>query len=103
MPDNKYRVSGAMFPNDKPNGPVFSGFVEIDGVKTHIALWEKQSKAGNDYLQVSEDKRAAEKAAGQSGGGGASKFRRPAASPTSGKPNPNLDMDDDIPFSPEMR
>jgi hypothetical protein len=69
--------------------------IEIDGVKTYVALWEKVAQSsGKQYLQISEDKRAAEKAAGgPAQGGGASKFRRPA--PTSPKPN---DMDDDIPF-----
>lgn len=99
---NKYRVNGAIFQNNKPNGPMYSGVVEIDGVKTYIALWEKRSAAGNDYLQISEDKKAADKAAGnqsQQGGGAANRFARPAPqrapTPPAAK---NADMDDDIPF-----
>lgn len=56
MPQGKqYRVSGALFQRDR--GPAFSGFVEIDGVKTYISLWEKVSGSGTTYWQVSEDRK----------------------------------------------
>jgi len=99
----KPRISGAVFSRDVPNGPVFSGIIEIDGVKTAISLWEKTSAAGNQYLQISEDKRGQAKidasgGGGQSQFGGASKFRRPV-SPVTKKPEPDDDMDgDSIPF-----
>src|SRR6516162_4532497 len=77
MNNNQKRVGGALFERQNPNGPAFSGFVEIDGVKTHIALWSNTSKAGQPYLGVTEDVRAAQrdaqKAAGQ--GPGQSSFR----------------------------
>jgi len=105
MQNNKYRVSGAFFENDRPNGPAFSGFVEIDGVKTHIALWPKTSAKGDNYFQVTEDRR---KNQAQQGGvpGGIPAPRspfgnRPSAKPPM-RPATNNDMDDDIPFHPEL-
>lgn len=92
MPE--YRVKGAFFENVKDVGPAFTGFVEIDGVKTSIALWPKTSAAGANYLQVSEDK----KKPGAAGGGAPpakSPFKPRQPAPT--RPQPN-DMDDDIPF-----
>lgn len=53
----EYRVKGALFENIKDSGPAFTGFVEIDGVKTSLALWPKTSAKGDRYLQVSEDKK----------------------------------------------
>jgi hypothetical protein len=54
---NDYRIKGAFFENVKDTGPAFTGFVEIDGVKTSIALWPKTSAKGQNYLQVAEDKK----------------------------------------------
>lgn len=96
MTQTKYRVNGAIFQNEKPNGPAFSGVIEIDGVKTYIALWEKRSAAGKDYLQISEDKKAADRAARNTETApAASKFKRPAPP---NRPMRKDDMDDDIPF-----
>lgn len=78
----KFRVSGALFENDK-GGPAFTGFVEIDGVKTNIALWPKRSAKGNDYLQVSEDMKKSVQAPSAPQIGSPFKKRQPA-------PNPNL-------------
>jgi hypothetical protein len=104
----KYRISGALFSKDAPNGPVFSGVIEIDGVKHAISLWEKTSAAGNQYLQVSEDKRGQAKIDAGTGTGGSftpavNKFKRPAPQvrPDARKPD-DLDSDD-IPFAPEFR
>lgn len=95
MPE--YRIKGAFFENEKDVGPAFTGFVEIDGVKTLMALWPKTSAAGKNYLQVSEDKKK------HGAGGGAPppakspfKPRITPAPQTNRKPDP--DMDDDIPF-----
>ena len=52
----QYRVRGALFENENPNGPAFRGFIEIDGVKTQITLWPRTSNKGQNYLAVSEDK-----------------------------------------------
>lgn len=90
MPGN-FRVSGAFFENKKDTGPAFSGFVEIDGVKTNITLWPKTSKAGQNYLQVSEDKKPRTTSGGPQSGS-PFKPRQPAA-----RPQQN-DMDDDVPF-----
>lgn len=103
-----YRIGGALFSKDIPNGPVFSGTIEIDGVKHAISLWEKTSAAGNQYLQISEDKRGQAKIDGGnpnpnlrgSAGGAVNKFKRPTPAPPS---KPSNDMDDDIPFAPEFR
>lgn len=89
----EYRVKGAFFENTKDTGPAFTGFVEIDGVKTPMALWPKTSAKGENYLQVSEDKK---KAAAAPAPRSPFKAREP-------NPAPNLrgsksDMDDDIPF-----
>jgi hypothetical protein len=101
MPD--YRVKGAFFENVKDSGPAFTGFVEIDGTKTMIALWPKTSAAGANYLQVSEDKKkAAPSTPSARGGGSPFKPRQPAPQPSGGG-HPGSDMDDDIPFSPEWR
>jgi hypothetical protein len=56
MPNN-FRVKGAFFENDKQTGPAFTGFIEIDGVRTEIALWPKTARSGVNYFQVSEDKK----------------------------------------------
>ena len=111
---NNYRVKGAFFENMKPTGPAFTGFVEIDNVRTEIALWPKTSQKGVNYFQVSEDKK---KPAQQSGAPGprrgsgsfgpgqnfAPRSQPPQAQytkPTSGPQHhqPINDMDDDIPF-----
>lgn len=92
MPE--YRVKGAFFENVKDVGPAFTGFVEIDGVKTSIALWPKTSAAGANYLQVSEDK----KKPGAAGSGtppAKSPFKPRQPVPPRSQPN---DMDDDMPF-----
>ena len=60
----EYRVKGALFENTKDSGPAFTGFVEIDGQKTMLALWPKTSAQGQNYLQVSEDKKRAAPAGG---------------------------------------
>jgi len=100
-----YRVKGAFFENIKDSGPAFTGFVEIDGVKTMIALWPKTSAKGDNYLQVSEDKKQAKKTAAPSGS--PLRPRMPAPKPNlrgSGNdppgelPRRKSDMDDDIPF-----
>ena len=92
----EYRVKGAFFENTKDVGPAFTGFVEIDGVKTSIALWPKTSAKGDNYLQVSEDKKKVTAA------GGGTPMKSPFK-PREPSPAPNLrggksDMDDDIPF-----
>lgn len=97
MPE--YRVKGALFENKKDIGPAFTGFVEIDGVRTLLALWPKTSAKGDNYLQVSEDK----KRPGAAGGGtppakSPFKPRQPAAQPNLRKPEPDDDDPDSIPF-----
>jgi hypothetical protein len=86
----EYRVKGAFFENEKDAGPAFTGFVEIDNVKTYVALWPKTSKAGANYLQVSEDRK---KTTPQTSAQPKSPFK-PRVSP----PATKTDMDDDIPF-----
>jgi hypothetical protein len=88
----KYRVSGAMF-EATGNGPAFTGFVEIDGVKTHIALWPKRSAKGDDYYQVSENKPR------QQGQGAATPQQRSPLKPRrSDNDDPFGDGGDSIPF-----
>jgi len=85
----EYRVKGAFFESDK-GGPKYTGFVEIDDVRTNIALWPKVSAKGDDYLQVSEKKPMP---------GAGTAPRAPAMnSPIKQAPPRNRDMDDDIPF-----
>ena len=104
MPSNNPpRISGALFAGTSQNGPAFKGMIEIDGVKHFICLWPKQSKAGADYLQVSEDK----KKSGTQAGGFQSKAQAPqgfkprpqtfGTQPNNNRIPPSLD-DDDIPF-----
>lgn len=88
----EYRVKGALFENVKDSGPAFTGFVEIDGTKTMLALWPKTSASGQNYLQVSEDKKRT--------GGTTPPPSAPLKSPFKPRatPKPQTDMDDDIPF-----
>ncbi len=101
MSQGKYRVSGAFFENTK-GGPAFSGFVEIDGVKTYLALWPKTSAAGNNYLQVSEDKKApgAKPQGAQQPGQFKPRTQQAPVRPTA---RPADDDEDEIPFAPEFR
>ena len=96
----EYRIKGAFFENIKDSGPAFTGFVEIDGVKTQMALWPKTSAAGQNYLQVSEDKKGKKAAAPSSGGHSPFKARKPIGNDPPGKPIPHDDDDDGdmIPF-----
>jgi hypothetical protein len=105
----EYRVKGAFFENPKDSGPAFTGFVEIDGVKTPMALWPKRSAAGANYLQVSEDKRQAQKQSNKAAGNSPFQPRLPKTEreeirrlqgndPQGELPRRDSDMDDDIPF-----
>ena|SRR5258707_15882206 len=102
MSDQQYRVKGAFFENER-GGPAYTGFVEIDGVKTKLALWAKTSQAGQQYLQVSEDKKMVGGPV-PSGGHAPSRGFTPAARRAPAPPRPHDppygrdDMDDDIPF-----
>lgn len=101
----QFRVGGALFEVENPNGPAFSGVIQIEGVEYKVACWPKTSAAGKNYLQISEDKRARE---ASGGGGQQNRFtQRAIGGPSPGyklgnppdKPgNRNDDMDDDIPF-----
>jgi hypothetical protein len=90
MPE--YRVSGALFEVDRQGGPAFTGFIEINGEKTMLALWPKTSAKGQNYFQISEDKKRVDKMAN----------RPKAASPFKPKPsitsNDPRDDGEDIPF-----
>lgn len=104
MPNqSKPRVAGAIFQNTSGRGPEYTGVVEIDGVKTQIALWPKVSQGGKNYLQISEDRKRP-----QGAGPGAP---RPSGSPMPQRPQgyqpgrpaqpkkpDDDDMDDTIPF-----
>ena len=86
------RVTGALFERDNPNGPALSGFIEIEGVKTYIAIWPRTSKAGQGYYGIDEDKRKAEreaqKAQGQQRFSSGGSFR--GARPFQPRTNPNI-------------
>jgi hypothetical protein len=90
MPE--YRIKGALFENERDSGPAFTGFVEIDGVKSMIALWPKVSAKGARYLQVSEDKKKANATSSTPPASSPFKPRKPIGNDARG------DMDDDIPF-----
>lgn len=102
--NNNYRIKGAFFENENPSGPAFTGFVEIDGVKTFIALWPKTSpKTGVNYFQCSEDKKKNQAQGGQAPAPMAprSPFNRPSARPALQKKTDPFDDGDDgdqIPF-----
>lgn len=81
-----YRIKGAFFENEKEVGPAFTGFVEIDGVKTMMALWPKTSAAGKNYLQVSEDKKK----------GGTKPAPNSPFKPRQSNPQPNLRGNDPV-------
>lgn len=87
----KQRVSGSLFPSTSVNGPLMKGFIEIDGAKFQIVIWENTSKAGNQYYTIKEDKSPPKQ---QSTG-----FHQPRSFGQSpAKTMPIEDMDDDIPF-----
>lgn len=100
MPE--YRVKGALFENERDSGPAFSGFVEIDGTKTHITCWPKTSAAGKNYLQISEDRKKAVGGAGAPPPRSPFKPRQPAAQPnlrgSGNRVDDDLDDGSDIPF-----
>tara|TARA_R110000868_G_scaffold95592_3_gene262789 strand:- start:67 stop:306 length:240 start_codon:yes stop_codon:yes gene_type:complete len=51
--DNELR--GAAFPNHKafsPKSPTHIGFVEIEGRKFDLAMWEGKSSNGIEYLSI---------------------------------------------------
>lgn len=91
---SKYRISGALFENQKDRGPAFTGIIEIDGVKHSIALWPKTSAKGMNYLQCSEDKKKPVPTGGGPQSGSPFKPRTPPSPPLLS----HNDMDDDIPF-----
>jgi hypothetical protein len=93
-----FRVKGAFFENLKDTGPAFTGFVEIDGVKTQIALWPKTSAKGQNYLQVAEEKKRP--AAGSAPARSPFKPRQQAPQQPQGygPGYKNNDLDDDVPF-----
>ena len=45
---------GAAFPREKknPNAPDYSGPLNIDGKELEISIWNKTSKAGNEFLSI---------------------------------------------------
>ena len=91
--NQKYRVSGALFENERQTGPLYSGFIEIDGVKTQISVWPRTANSGKNFLSISEEKPRVPQQ-------GAPQVRSPQVqtrSPFPGKPR-NEDMDDDVPF-----
>jgi hypothetical protein len=99
-----FRVKGAFFENVKDTGPAFTGFVEIDGVKTQIALWPKTSAKGQNYLQVAEEKKRSGAVAppkspfrprGQQQQ--APQQQAPQQQPQGYGPGYNNDLDDEIP------
>lgn len=47
-------INGCFFPNDR--GPKYKGFIEIDGVRHQLTLWDRTSKKdGKPFLGVSKD------------------------------------------------
>jgi hypothetical protein len=45
---------GAAFPREKknPNAPDYSGPLNIEGKELEISIWNKTSKAGNEFLSI---------------------------------------------------
>lgn len=45
---------GAAFPREKknPNAPDYSGPLNVDGKELEISIWNKTSKAGNEFLSI---------------------------------------------------
>jgi uncharacterized protein (DUF736 family) len=54
--DKKYdnRNSGAAFrkENSNPKAPKWSGPLNVDGKDYEVSIWEKTSKAGNEFLSL---------------------------------------------------
>jgi hypothetical protein len=78
-------VKGCLFPNQK--GPVYKGFIEIDGKRTNIVAWNRNSnKDGKPFLGLSFDAPRDDAA------------RQPQQERVPGSVNTKIDMDDEIPF-----
>ena len=83
----KNENSGALFTNDRKetdNHPDLKGTINVDGQDYWISAWNKTSKAGNDYISLSVQKKEV-----QGSPEHLKKYERPEA------PGPH---DDDVPF-----
>lgn len=61
--DNKKPGTGVAFPprNGNSNGPTYKGHIILpNGEVIGVAIWEKRSQAGNDFLSISIDDREGE-------------------------------------------
>jgi len=112
------KINGALFEGTNPNGPAFSGFIDIHedipaGTKLYVACWPRTSKKGDAYLNVDEDVRRtqqAQQALPQAqpqrptmSSTGLRRFQprtnlNITTGPQGGGGRPQRDMDDDIPF-----
>ena len=97
---DKYRIKGAFFGEHQKHRSSIYWICRNRRVKTLMALWPKTSAKGDNYLQVSEDKKKAMQPAS------APPAPRSPFKPRGNDPQgslPRNDMDDDIPFAPEFR
>lgn len=56
--DNTNR--GVLFPNDKKGNekrPDLTGDINVEGVEYRLSAWKKSSKAGNNFLSISIQKK----------------------------------------------
>ena len=62
--DNTNR--GALFPNDKKGNekrPDMTGDINVEGVEYRVSAWKKSSKAGNNFLSISVQRKEGQKPA----------------------------------------
>lgn len=60
--DNTNR--GVLFPNDKKGNekrPDMTGDINVEGVEYRLSAWKKSSKAGNNFLSISVQRKEGQK------------------------------------------
>lgn len=103
MPYEQRDNSGSIFANDRKESdrhPDFKGTAMIDGVVYWISGWEKVGQRGTfTSLAFKRKDEQTTRAEPQQ----QSITQRAMPKAPAGRPSPNLDMNDDIPFGPEFR
>lgn len=82
-------MSGSLFKNrkkEKDTHPDYNGSVKINGEELWISGWIKQDKNGNQYMSLAFKPKDTER-----------------AQVAGSAPRKAAEMDDEIPFSPEVR
>lgn len=97
MAFEKRNMTGALFANkhrSADNHPVMKGYVVVNGVEFELAGWSKQTRAGDKMLSLKVSEAHEQET------------ERPSVDPQAPPDEPPRgggDLDDEIPFGPEVR